>query len=149
MANAITAPIPDVPQAAMEAFEAAASRVGANVTDVINWCLEVYGLTHRSARLHDVTTCDGRQKITLIVFDPVKGGSKTLLTVNLRAKANEALAKGCKEFGCAEAEVIARIAVLAKYFGSTELVLSLTNSYRLTGPGVDAGLDYVYRVPSR
>lgn len=104
------------PRTALDYINAAAQRASATRTDIVNWCLCVIGDMHRPNSLYWVTGRGANGKYAKVLLPPVEAGAGQLI-VNLLPRANEALLRATRVFGCDEDRLMARAAQLAQYYG--------------------------------
>ncbi len=107
----------EVPRNALLAFTRAAVLRDAEITDVINWCIQVLGAVGQNSSI--VWVEGENSSITKIDITPIPPGDPGVLSVMLSAKTRRAMAQVSQRFSCDKTGVLTRAAWLAVYFERT------------------------------
>lgn len=114
MPQAIRTVFEAVPDDAMKVINAAHNRTSESKTDIINWCLIMFGKPGPTWSFYWLPR--GSQRPIWIDVAPMTSTTATRLTVNLTRRAWTALAMLRQRYRCEDHEVLARAAWLATYF---------------------------------
>ena len=120
---------PAVPTDAVALLTGANYRTAESVSDIINWCLTMFGKLRQGESLYWVPT--GSQTPARILITPVTSPQTGRITADLTPVAWTSLASRRQEWRCEDDDALARMAWLAPYFDRKDGRLACSSSPRM------------------